>query len=129
VVTESPFAVEECSVGTGAACGSIYLDQAFENLLKGRFGKASEKILTPKRLLELVRYFDSSIKRQFNPLDPSADTEFEVPIAGVDDIPRIGFEDGYLRLTKYDPSLQGTANVLETTFKAFSVRSLKAFWD
>jgi hypothetical protein len=102
VVTESPFAVEECSVGTGAACGSIYLDQAFENLLKGRFGKAWEKILTPKRLLELVRYFDSSIKRQFNPLDPSADTEFEVPIAGVDDILWIGFEDGYLRLTKYD---------------------------
>jgi len=92
VVTETPFTVEECSVGTGAACGSIYLDQGFENLIKGRFGKAWEKILTPKSLLELVRYFDSSIKRQFNPLDPSADTEFEVPIAGVDDIPWIGFE-------------------------------------
>jgi hypothetical protein len=51
-------------------------------------------------MAELVRYFDSSIKRQFNPYDPACDTEFEVSIAGVSDIPRIGLEDGYLTLSK-----------------------------
>ena len=128
MVSQTPFAVEECTVGTGAACGSIYLDQGFENLLKGRFGKAWEKVLTPKRLIELVRYFDSSIKRQFNPLDTSAtDTEFEVPIAGVDDIPWIGFEDGYLRLTKFEPCNEN-AKAIEMTFKVSSVQSLTRFW-
>lgn len=49
---------------------------------------------------ELVRYFDSTIKRQFNPYDSACDTEFEVSIAGVSDIPEIGLEDGYLTLSK-----------------------------
>jgi hypothetical protein len=129
VVSKTPFAVEECTIGTGAACGSIYLDQGFENLLKGRFGKAWEKVLTPKRLIEAVRYFDSSIKCEFNPLDPSAaDAEFEVPMHGVDDIPWIGCEDGYLRLTKFYPCNEN-AKVIVMTFKVSSVQSLTRFWD
>jgi hypothetical protein len=103
VVSQTPFAIEECTVGTGAACGSIYLDQGFENLLRRRFRRVSENILTPKRIAELLRYFDSSIKRQFNPLDPSVDNDFEIPIAGIaDDIPHIGLKDGYLSLKKFN---------------------------
>lgn len=96
----TPFSVEECSVGTGAACGSIYLDQAFIGLLTKKFGRKADTVLTKKRVAELVRHFDISIKRQYNPLDPRCETEYEIAFAGVQDMPEIGLEDGYLRLSK-----------------------------
>ena len=106
VVTQNPFAVEECTVGTGAACGSLYLDQAFENLLRGRFAKKrgaeAKKILKPKLVAELVQRFNSSIKFKFNPLHPSAETEFDIHIGNYD-IPRLGLKDGYLHLNKFNP--------------------------
>jgi hypothetical protein len=103
VVSQDPFLVDECSVGTGAACASVYLDQAFESLLRKRFGKERETLLTEKRMAALVRHFDSSVKRQYDPFDPICETEFEIPIAGVPDIPEIGLEDGYLTLSRYNP--------------------------
>jgi hypothetical protein len=102
VVTTTPsFAVAECTMGSGAACGSILLNQRFEWILRKRFERKADSILTPKRVAELVRHFDSSIKRDYNPLEPDADTEYEVPIVGVPDMPDIGLEDGYLRLSEF----------------------------
>lgn len=97
---ETPFSVEECSVGTGALCGSVYLDQAFKNLLKKKFGEQAETFLTKRRLAELVRHFDSSIKREYNPYDPACDEEFEIFI-GIPDIPEIELWDDYLRLSRF----------------------------
>jgi hypothetical protein len=87
-------------VGTGAACGAIYLDQGFETLIRNKFGEVGIQYLDEKRMTELVRYFDSSIKRQFNPFDPLCDIDFEVPISGIQDMPQIGLRDGYLMLTR-----------------------------
>jgi hypothetical protein len=101
VINQTPFSVEECSVGTGAACGSVYLDQGFENLLRKKFGQHAKTILDGKRVTALVRHFDSTIKREYNPFDPDCDNEFEIPLAGVTDIPELGIEDGYLRLQAY----------------------------
>jgi len=99
--------VEECSVGTGAACGSIYLDQGFESLIRKRFAEhGQESCLTGKRLAEIVRHFDTSIKRQYNPYDESGDSEFEISVGVAQDIPEIGLEDGYLRLSKLRPRRQ-----------------------
>jgi len=98
VVRKSPFVIEEVGVGIGAACGAVYLDQEFEKLLKLRFGEAAEKVLTAKRITDLKHYFETAIKRQFNPLNSSADTDFEIPIAGVRDMLSLGFKDGYLTL-------------------------------
>lgn len=100
VVTQRPFRVEECTVGTGAACGAIYLDQGFETLIRNKFGEVGIRNLDEKRMTELVRHFDSSIKRQFNPFDASCDTDFEVPISGIQDMPQIGLHDGYLTITR-----------------------------
>jgi hypothetical protein len=100
VISQKLFRVEECTVGTGAACGAIYLDQGFETLLRNKFGEVGIQCLDEKRLAELCRHFDSSIKRQFNPFDPLAETEFEIPIPGIQDMPSIGLRDGYLMLTR-----------------------------
>jgi hypothetical protein len=100
VLTSRPFKVEECSVGTGAACGAIYLDQGFENLLRKRFEGVGVQLLDERRLGDLLRQFDSSIKRQFNPYDSQAETDFEISVAGIQDMPQIGLRDGYLTLSK-----------------------------
>ena len=57
-------------------------------------------ILTTRRLTDLLRYFDTNIKRTFNPLASRCATEYEIAIGGVADIPEIGLEDGYLTLTR-----------------------------
>jgi hypothetical protein len=95
-----PFKVEECTVGTGAACGAIYLDRGFEVLLRKKFGRAGTNVLDERRLADLIRQFDSSIKRQFNPFDECCETEFNIPVSGVQDIPEIGIHDGYLFISK-----------------------------
>jgi hypothetical protein len=97
--------VAECSIGTGATCGSVFLNQRFERALRIRFGRNADSILTPRRLEGAMRLFDTVIKRNYNPLDPGASKEYEVPIAGVSDMPDIGFEDGYLNLSESVPFL------------------------
>ena len=57
-------------------------------------------MLNDKRRIELRRHFDSFIKRQFNPLDPDCEDEYEIPFAGAADIPDIGLEAGYLKVRK-----------------------------
>lgn len=106
MVSQKPFRVEECTVGTGAACGAIYLDQGFETLLRNKFGEVGIQYLDDKRLSELVRHFDNQIKRQFNPFDSMAETEFEIPISGIQDMPSIGLRDGYLILTRSADAFQ-----------------------
>ena len=96
----NPFSLEECSVGVGAACGSVYLDQGFERLVRNRLGRRAYSILTSKCIAGSLRYFES-IKRDFNPYDADCETEFDIPLRGALNFPEIGLEDGYLRLSKY----------------------------
>ena len=49
---------------------------------------------------ELVAQFQNRIKHQFDPLDPRGDTELDLPIPGVQDIPGIGIRDGYMTFSK-----------------------------
>lgn len=99
MISQTPFRIEECTVGTGAACGAIYLDQGFETWLRNKFGEVRIH-LDERRVTELCRHFDNSIKLQFNPFDPLAETEFEIPISGIQDLPSIGLQDGYLIVTR-----------------------------
>jgi hypothetical protein len=99
VMSLHPFKVEECTVGTGAACGAIYLDKGFETFIREKFERVGINLLGDKRLAAMVQQFNSSIKRQFNPFDPMASTEFEIAI-GIQDKPSIGLNDGYLTITK-----------------------------
>ena len=65
-----------------------------------KLGTHADTILTPRRLTDLLRYFDANIKHNFNPLASRSATEYEIAIGGVADIPEIGLEDGYLTLTR-----------------------------
>jgi hypothetical protein len=89
-------------VGMGAACGSIYLDKGFEDLLRARLGEKADELLTPKRLSGTQRHFDTLIKCQYNPYE-YCEEEYEIPLPGAPDQPEIALEGGYLKLTKFDP--------------------------
>ena len=93
--------VEECNEGSGAACGAIFLNKGFENLLRKKLGQHAKTILSTRRLVEAIRYFENSIKRAFNPYDPSCDDEYDIPLSGAKDVPEIGLEDGYFKLSKF----------------------------
>jgi hypothetical protein len=93
-----PFEVEECSPTTGAACGAIYLDAGYEALIRRKLGSHADNLLTPKRLNEILQFFDAFMKPAFNPIRGIND--FAVLLPGPD-IHSIGLKDGYLMITKY----------------------------
>lgn len=99
MISRYPFRIEQCSIRTGAACGVIYLDHGFETLLRKKFEGIGGRPLDEKRLAFPLSQFNA-IKRQFDPYDPLVDTEFEILIGSIEDIPQINLEDGYLRLSK-----------------------------
>ena len=84
VVGLEPFSIEECNVGSGAACGAVFLNKGFEDLLREKLGGRAESILTSKRLAEAVRFFESSIKVAFNPYDEYTEDEFDVPMGAIE---------------------------------------------
>jgi hypothetical protein len=117
-VSRDPFSVEECNEGSGAACGAIFLNKGFEDLLRKKLGNQANAILTVRRLSEAIRYFENSIKRAFNPFDDACDDEYDIPLSGARDMPSIDLEDGYLKLSKFNSHRFIMLTKLEMTFTA-----------
>ena len=68
--------------------------------MRKKLGRLSASILTQKRVMEAMRWFEGSIKQAFNPYDSGCDDEYEVPMIGVKDAPDIGLEEGYLKISQ-----------------------------
>jgi hypothetical protein len=51
-------------------------------------------------LANAVKSFEGAMKFQFDPFSEDCDAEFEVPLRGAPDIPKIGLEDGYLKISR-----------------------------
>lgn len=95
-----PLIVDECVHRTGGLCGAQYLDEGFEKLVRKKLGTHADGVLNARTLKEALNNFENNIKCQFNSLSRDCDEEFEVLCPGADDIPSVGLEGGYLRLTK-----------------------------
>jgi hypothetical protein len=52
-------------------------------------------------LIDAIRNFDCSFKVDFDPYSPDCEDEYEVPLPGAPNIPSMGLEEGYLKLSKY----------------------------
>ena len=78
----------------------MYLTKGFEALLRKKMGPQVDAILTPRRLKAALTYFESSIKCSFNPYDEACDLEYEIPLSGAIDIPEIGLDEGYMKLSR-----------------------------
>lgn len=95
-----PFSLEECTIPTGALCSSLELELCFEKLIRRRLGSLAESILTPKVAAAVSHQFEA-INRNFNPYDQESDMDYyEVPLRGAPEMPHIGLEEGFLRLSK-----------------------------
>jgi hypothetical protein len=105
IITRHPFRIKECTVGTGAACGAAYLTGNFESFLSKRLG-ARKDVLTKAMLENAVKSFEGAMKFQFDPFSEDCDAEFEVPLRRAPNMPNIGLEDGYLKVTRYAPFYQ-----------------------
>jgi hypothetical protein len=121
VASQDPFDIKECNVVLSSACGAVCLNRNFEALLLQKLGNKASQILTPRRLSDVMRYFDSSIKRCFNPYDSDCDTQYEVCMGGLD---AIGIEDDYLVLSKYCTISLHFSKVLGMKSRAFIFRFL-----
>jgi hypothetical protein len=82
--------------------------------------------LTGRRLAEIDRWFEYTIKSRFNPYEETCETEFEIPISGVPDDLDVGLEEGYLKLLKYIFAM-AVLTILGTRLKAFLLQSLTKY--
>jgi len=89
--------ISECSVGTADACGSVFLNRAFEDAIRKRLGKYAEQVLKPRCLSEMIRHFDHFIKVEFK--DDVDLINFAVP--GAPNIPEAYVEDGFMSMTRF----------------------------
>jgi hypothetical protein len=92
-----PFMISECSIGTADACGSVFLNRAFEDAVRKRLGKYAEQVLKPRCLAEMLRYFDHFIKVEFK--DDVDSINFAIP--GAPDIPEASVEDGFMSMDRW----------------------------
>jgi hypothetical protein len=97
VESVKPFMISECSIGTADACGSVFLNRAFEDAVRKRLGKYAEQVLKPRCLLEMLRYFDHFIKVEFK--DDVDSINFAIP--GAPDIPEAYVEDGFMSMDRF----------------------------
>jgi hypothetical protein len=102
ILSVEPFQIHECSLGTGGVCGSIRLNEGFENLLRKKLGRHAKRILTAESLEEPMTNFENALKRNFNPYEPDCEEAYEIRLSGrPPDIPEAGLEAGYIKVTKY----------------------------
>lgn len=98
VESADPFAVHECTPGTGDVCGSTAIDAAFMQLVLAklaRLGPAEDETATKMRNAKIRRKCKDSfdaIKSKFSERVP----DYEVEIGSNYDNPALGFVDEYL---------------------------------
>ncbi|KAF1830154.1 actin-like ATPase domain-containing protein [Decorospora gaudefroyi] len=94
IVDLNPLAVEECAVGDGGLCGSVYLDQAFERYIKTIVGESEWNSIKDKSKKKMMREFELAIKRCY----AGDDQEYSVDLQGVEDNPEEGIDDDTITL-------------------------------
>ncbi|KAF9574917.1 hypothetical protein EC968_004917 [Mortierella alpina] len=91
--------LREVTRGSGHSCGSIFLDERMEALLRKRFAKWQEKGLTAANWVQLMETFIHNVKPLFDGVEDQYITMPAVPgRADLTDYD-IGLEDGVLTVT------------------------------
>ncbi|KAJ2900044.1 hypothetical protein MKZ38_002662 [Zalerion maritima] len=88
-----PLAIDECAIGDGGLCGSIWQDIAFENMMVGIIGEAEMKRMKPINKRRMMKSFET-IKRGFD----GKDREFMVDLRDVEPNESMGIYDDFMLL-------------------------------
>ncbi|KAF2264554.1 hypothetical protein CC78DRAFT_463345, partial [Lojkania enalia] len=92
----NPLQIEECALGDGELCGSVYLDQAFERYIKTIVGD-QWNMIKEKAKKKMMDEFELSIKRCYT----GEDQIYSVDLYGVEDNPKEGIDDETILLKPY----------------------------
>ncbi|KAF2624867.1 actin-like ATPase domain-containing protein [Macroventuria anomochaeta] len=89
-----PFQVEECVMGDGGLCGSVYLDQAFEITIRNMVGETQWEELRLKSKRMMMHDFEYYIKRSY-----AGDKQpYSVDLLDVKDNPAEGIDNDTITL-------------------------------
>ncbi|KAF8245037.1 actin-like ATPase domain-containing protein [Wilcoxina mikolae CBS 423.85] len=96
-----PLKLDESVGGTGALCGSVFLDYAFEQYIRRLLGDKAINDMKPRSKHEMMRTWEEKVKFTFgNTTDPEA--VYEVNVPGVPDNDDTNIEDGFHFMTSDD---------------------------
>ncbi|PIG88527.1 Hsp70 family chaperone [Aspergillus arachidicola] len=103
IKTLEPLVLVEVTEGTGRICGSMLLDQRFEELLRDRMG-VNYATLSSKSKEAALSYWQDRVKPNYTgKLDNDyADVDYFIPLPGVADDLTIPIEDGFFQLSSDD---------------------------
>ncbi|KAL2820152.1 hypothetical protein BDW59DRAFT_164765 [Aspergillus cavernicola] len=94
--TKQPITMDEAVEGTGALCGGVLIDNAFQGLCRTRLGRRWT-LLSANGIKEILRdKWERTYKRQFAPRPDNQAAEYPIPIpaeafvsTGVDDLSQL----------------------------------------
>ncbi|KAF2643572.1 actin-like ATPase domain-containing protein [Massarina eburnea CBS 473.64] len=89
-----PLQIEECAIGDGGLCGSVYLDQAFERYIKTIVGEEEYKAIKERDKKKMLQEFELSVKRTYS----GDDKPYSVDLRGVQDNLDDGIDDDTITL-------------------------------
>lgn len=120
--------LKEEAPGTGALCGSTFLNRRFEEFLERRLSYSPG--WDRDTLEEALNRFETVAKRTFS---GNADDDFYFPVPGIPDNEKAGVRRGRLRVTGqemkdiFDPVLQSVHELVEAQVKTSS-KKVKAIF-
>ncbi|EXM07044.1 hypothetical protein FOIG_03642 [Fusarium odoratissimum NRRL 54006] len=91
--------VQEAAPGSGALCGSTFLNMRFSKFLQSKLGK--EEGFDDEVMAEALDVFENKVKRQFA-LDVEPDETFNIPVAGLANNKSLGISRGRFALKASD---------------------------
>lgn len=124
----APLRIEESAVGTGALCGSAFLNYRFEDHVRSRIGVERYTHMRerkPKTWMMGLKYFEESVKRNFNIKEHA---EVNVPFPGLPDDEEAGLDSGFLTMTAeqvksiFDPVIDEIVGLLEGQISDIEVK-------
>lgn len=95
----NPLKIVESVSGSGDLCGSVYLDQRFEEYIRAVLGDNAIDDMKLKSKTEMMRTWEAKVKFIYGHAD-SEDDYFEVTVPGVPDCEDTGVEDGFYTMDK-----------------------------
>ncbi|KAL7268892.1 hypothetical protein RUND412_008466 [Rhizina undulata] len=95
-----PLAVSEVIAGTGGLCGSVFLNEKFEEHIRKRLGNDTIDNMNSLAKHEMIQQWEGRVKFGF--ADAEEKKAYAVCIPGLSNDKEKGLEGGFLRLTRDD---------------------------
>ncbi|KAL1794655.1 hypothetical protein ACET3X_006471 [Alternaria dauci] len=94
IIGLGPLKLEECVMGDGGQCGSVFLDHAFVRWVQTIVGEREYEKIKPKAKRRMLQQFEAGVKRCYN----GDNKVYSVELPGVEDNKSEGIDDDTISL-------------------------------